>query len=217
MQLELGLVEALELIAGKKCENYTGDHGSCFVSGRTLHARYGADRACDACIAWVALETQRDLIEKGREPEQPREIGPVDKVPFTIDHLLAHLQIEADFVVDRVVVTRGQRLVLRDLLQRAHDEIARLNDECEALRIELPDILSEDLGYLLGWVALGASNDDGCEAARAIGAAIVQCEEMQAIKAVLLSLASLNTFGAPRIDVLRLLGLPDICVEWVLS
>jgi len=82
---------------------------------------------------------------------------------------------------------------------------------------ELPDILSEDLGYLLGWVALGASNDDGCEAARAIGAAIVQCEEMQAIKAVLLSLASLNTFGAPRIDVLRLLGLPDICVEWVFS
>jgi len=35
------------------------------------------------------------------------------------------------------VVTRGQRLVLRDLLQRAHDEIARLNDECEALRIDL--------------------------------------------------------------------------------
>jgi hypothetical protein len=84
---------------------------------------------------------------------------------------------------------------------------------------ELPDILGEDLGYLLGWVALGETlgDDDGCEAARAIGAAIVQCEEMQAIKAVLLSLASLNTFGAPRIDVLRLLGLPDICVEWVLS
>jgi len=71
------------------------------------------------------------------EPEQPREIALVDKVPFTTDHLLAHLQIEADFVVDRVVVTRGQRLVLRDLLQRAHDEIARLNDECEALRIDL--------------------------------------------------------------------------------
>ncbi len=71
------------------------------------------------------------------EPEQPREIGPVDKVPFTIDHLLAHLQIEADFVVDRAVVTRGQRLVLRDMLQRAHDEIERLNDENEALRIDL--------------------------------------------------------------------------------
>ena len=66
-----------------------------------------------------------------------RDYGPVDKVPFTIDHLLAHLQIEADFVVDRVVVTRGQRLVLRGLLQRAHDEIERLNDENEALRIDL--------------------------------------------------------------------------------
>lgn len=71
------------------------------------------------------------------EEVRHREIGPVDKVPFTIDHLLAHLQIEADFVVDRFVVTRGQRLVLRDLLQRAHDEIARLNDECESLRIDL--------------------------------------------------------------------------------
>ena len=70
------------------------------------------------------------------EEVRHREIGPVDKVPFTIDHLLAHLQIEADFVVDRFVVTRGQRLVLRDLLQRAHDEIARLNDECESLRCE---------------------------------------------------------------------------------
>lgn len=63
--------------------------------------------------------------------------APVDKVPFTIDHLLAHLRIEAGFVVDRVVVTLGQRLVLRDLLQKAHDEIERLNDECEALRIDL--------------------------------------------------------------------------------
>lgn len=51
-----------------------------------------------------------------------RDYGPVDKVPFTVDHLLAHLQIEA---------------VLRGLLQRAHDEIERLNDENEALRIDL--------------------------------------------------------------------------------
>lgn len=71
------------------------------------------------------------------DQERSEEIGPVDKVPFTIDHLLAHLQIEADFVVDRAVVTRGQRLVLRDMLQRAHDEIERLNDENEALRIDL--------------------------------------------------------------------------------
>lgn len=35
---------------------------------------------------------------------------------------------------------------------------------------ELPDILGEDLGYLLGWVALGETlgDDDGCEAARAM-------------------------------------------------
>lgn len=59
------------------------------------------------------------------------------EVPFTTDHLLAHLQVEADFVVDRVVVTRGQRLVLRDLLQKAHDEIERLCDDNEALRVDL--------------------------------------------------------------------------------
>ena len=70
----------------------------------------------------------------------------------------------------------------------------------------------------LGWVALGASNDDGCEAARAIGAAIVQCEEMQAIKAVLRHLAvrQATEVQAPTVDVLRLLGLPDIAIEWVL-
>lgn len=71
--------------------------------------------------------------DQGDRSENP----PVDAVPFTLDHLLAHLQIEADFVVDRAVITRGQRLVLRDLLQRAHDEIERLNDENEALRIDL--------------------------------------------------------------------------------
>ena len=82
---------------------------------------------------------------------------------------------------------------------------------------ELPNILGEDLGYLLGWVALGATNDDGCEAARAIGAEILACDEMRAIKAVLLALASLNTFGAARIDVLRLAGLPELVIDWVFS
>lgn len=60
-----------------------------------------------------------------------REYPPVDKVPFTVDHLLAHLQIEAD-----LCRTLGPT-VLRGLLQRAHDEIERLNDENEALRIDL--------------------------------------------------------------------------------
>lgn len=87
---------------------------------------------------------------------------------------------------------------------------------------ELPDILGEDLGYLLGWVALGTSfraGDEGCEAARAIGEAVVASEEMQAIKAVLRHLAARQAteVQAPTADVLRLLGLPDICVEWVLS
>lgn len=73
----------------------------------------------------------------GHATNAAREIGPVDKVPFTTDHLLAHLQIEADFVVDRAVVTRGQRLVLRDMLRRVGAEIERLQDENEALRIDL--------------------------------------------------------------------------------
>jgi hypothetical protein len=86
---------------------------------------------------------------------------------------------------------------------------------------ELPDILGEDLGYLLGWVALGETlgNDDCEEAARAMGEAIVGCEEMQAIKAVLRHLAGRQAMevNAPTIDVLRLLGLPQVAVEWVLS
>lgn len=86
---------------------------------------------------------------------------------------------------------------------------------------ELPDILGEDLGYLLGWVALGETlgDDDGEEAARAMGEAIVGCEEMQAIRAVLRHLAARQAMevNAPTIDVLRLLGLPDVAVEWVLS
>ena len=86
---------------------------------------------------------------------------------------------------------------------------------------ELPDILGEDLGYLLGWVALGETlgDDDGEEAARAMGEAIVGCEEMQAIKAVLRHLAVRQAMevNAPTTDVLRLLGLPEVAVEWVLS
>ena len=86
---------------------------------------------------------------------------------------------------------------------------------------ELPDILGEDLGYLLGWVALGETlgDDDGEEAARAMGAAIVGGEEMQAIKAVRRHLAvrQATEVQAPTVDVMRLLGLPDVVVEWVLS
>ena len=79
----------------------------------------------------------------------------------------------------------------------------------------------EDFAYELGWVALGETlgDDDGEEAARAMGEAIVGCEEMQAIKAVLRQLAmrQATEVQAPTVDVMRLLGLPDVVVEWVLS
>ena len=88
-------------------------------------------RWAKACDAWRAA--RRRPRHRVRPTPRPGER------PMTRTHLeiLAHLQIEADFVVDRVVVTRGQRLVLRDLLQQAHDVIDRLNDENEALRIDL--------------------------------------------------------------------------------
>lgn len=48
------LVEALKLIAGDRCENYTS--GSCIGDrGRTKDAPYTAERWCDACIAADAL------------------------------------------------------------------------------------------------------------------------------------------------------------------
>ena len=63
------------------------------------------------------------------------------------------------------------------------------------------------------------SDDDGCEAARAMGESIVGSEEMQAIKAVLRHLAvrQATEVQAPTVDVLRLLGLPEIVIDWVLS
>lgn len=86
--------------------------------------------------------------------------------------------------------------------------------------------LPEDFAYELGWVALGETlgDDDGCEAARAMGASIVDTEEMLAIKAVLLhhakqySLAkqAIGTSASKR-EVLSAWGLPPTVVEWVLS
>ena len=74
-----------------------------------------------------------------------------------------------------------------------------------------------DFAYELGWVALGEAlgDDDGCEAARAMGEAIVGCDEMQAIKDALRHLSGCHS--TPQIDVLRLLGVPDAAIEWVLS
>ncbi len=58
-------------------------------------------------------------------------------------------------------------------------------------------------------------DDEGCEAARAMGEAIVGCDEMQAIKDALRHLSGCHS--TPQIDVLRLLGVPDAAIEWVLS
>ena len=83
---------------------------------------------------------------------------------------------------------------------------------------ELPDILGEDLGYLLGWVALGETlGDDDCEeAARAMGEAIVGCEEMQAIKAALRRAYWQYPVNI-RTRIMQRDRLPDVVVEWVLS
>lgn len=79
----------------------------------------------------------------------------------------------------------------------------------------------EDFAYELGWVALGETmgEDDGCEAARAMGEAIVGCEEMQALKAVLRHLAvrTATEVQEPTRAVLGLLGAPKIVIDWVLS
>lgn len=77
----------------------------------------------------------------------------------------------------------------------------------------------EDFGYGLGWAALGASADDGCEAARAIGHAIESTEEMVAVRLVLrhLAIRCAMDAGAPTRDVMRLLGLPEVVIDWVMS
>lgn len=47
---------ALKLMcASGKCEHSTSGIGDCFRTGRTADARYGADRACPACSADLAL------------------------------------------------------------------------------------------------------------------------------------------------------------------
>ena len=91
--------------------------------------------------------------------------------------------------------------------------------------------MPEDFGYELGCAALGETlgDDDGCEAARAMGASIVGTEEMLAIKAVLRRL-SVGPWTPPaprptpddelthgRRRLMEAWGLPQVVVEWVLS
>lgn len=52
---------ALQLILAQtngECEHATSGIGSCFASGRTADAEYGADMACPPCIAHAALNNQ---------------------------------------------------------------------------------------------------------------------------------------------------------------
>jgi len=76
----------------------------------------------------------------------------------------------------------------------------------------------EDFAYELGWVALGETlgDDDGCEAARAMGEAIVGCEEMQAIKSALRRAYWQYPVNI-RTRIMWRDRLPDVVVEWVLS
>jgi hypothetical protein len=54
---------ALAMIDRYGCEKVTGQkHGHCFVSDRAHpFATGGDDRACDACIAWLALQGPVDI------------------------------------------------------------------------------------------------------------------------------------------------------------
>ncbi len=96
MMLELGAVEALELIAGTGCTNFHADHGYCFAAGRTIHAKYSSGRACDACIAGAALETHRNLKLKVREIRLKME-------PFTTFASSGFFDQMVSALVDQVV------------------------------------------------------------------------------------------------------------------
>lgn len=51
------LLRALRVLRGSQCEHTTTPGlGHCFREGRTIGAKYGADKACTACIADRALK-----------------------------------------------------------------------------------------------------------------------------------------------------------------
>lgn len=77
----------------------------------------------------------------------------------------------------------------------------------------------ENLAYELGWVALGESlgDDDGCEAARAMGEAIVASTEMQAIKQAFLMLVVGMDEERRHQHLRNRYWLPQTVVDWVLS
>ena len=78
----------------------------------------------------------------------------------------------------------------------------------------------ENFGYELGWAALGEvfGDDDGCEAARAMGESIVETAEMQAIRAAFLMLVVDISDANHRHNRLRnRYLLPEVVVDWVLA
>jgi hypothetical protein len=58
------LKTALEAILEKganSCQSYTTGLGSCFRNGRSLDAKWGADKVCDCCIAAAALQKAQSI------------------------------------------------------------------------------------------------------------------------------------------------------------
>lgn len=50
--------DALRLIAGEHCETFTGTRSCIQDPARSAFAKYGAEKWCDACIAWAALHDE---------------------------------------------------------------------------------------------------------------------------------------------------------------
>lgn len=56
-ELRKALKRVVESNEGQ-CENYTTGIGSCFQYGRSLNAKYLAERCCNPCIAHAALRQE---------------------------------------------------------------------------------------------------------------------------------------------------------------
>jgi len=99
----------------------------------TIGARLAAGGGLYPCCScgWTGERTFDAVIAAGEwdhhyAKSTDAEGNDEPPLPFTTDHLIGHLQREAQLVLDRGLVTRGQRLVIRDLLLRAAEEIDRL-------------------------------------------------------------------------------------------
>jgi hypothetical protein len=57
------VADALRLIMGDRCQTFTSGLGTCITSGRTKDAKYTAERWCDSCIAFDALNTLDEAVK----------------------------------------------------------------------------------------------------------------------------------------------------------